>query len=121
MGSKFRQFITPNGVNVIVGSNCHENDELTFVLGKVEELWFHVSGYPGSHVLLQTKNPSSEDIQYAANLAVKYSKMKRAVKARVDYCRIGDVSKPKGAKPGMVEITNSNSITGIPLHLTLNK
>lgn len=117
MSPKFKQFISVSGVNVIVGSNCHENDELTFRVGKFDELWFHVSGSPGSHVLLQTEYPTKEDIQFAANLAVKYSKMKGATKAKVDYCKISDVSKPKGAKPGMVEIRNSKTIMGVPCHL----
>lgn len=119
MTPKLRQFVSSNGVNVIVGSNCHENDELTFVLGKPNELWFHVNGYPGSHVLLQTEHPSKEDIQFAANLAVKYSKLKGTPKAKVDYCKICDVSKPKKAKPGMVEIKNNKTIMGIPMHLDI--
>jgi len=114
MEKKLKQFITTSGVSVILGSNCHENDSLTFEIGKLEELWFHVSGSPGSHVILQTEHPLKEDIQFAANLAVKYSKMKGAKKAKVDYCKVGDVSKPKGAKPGMVEIKNSKSIIGVP-------
>lgn len=117
MAPKFKQFVSSNGAHVIVGSNCHENDQLTFVLGQPNELWFHVSDYPGSHVLLKTESPTKEDIQFAANLAVKYSKMKAAPKAKVDYCKICDVSKPKGAKPGMVEIRNSKTIIGIPMHL----
>ena len=120
MAPRFRQFVSPNGVSVIVGSNCHENDQVTFVLGQPNELWFHVKGYPGSHVLLQNENPNKEDIQFAANLAVKYSKMKTAAKAKVDYCKICDVSKPKGAKPGLVEIKNSKTIFGIPMHIDLN-
>lgn len=119
MTPKLKQFISANGASVIVGSNCHENDELTFEVGKFNELWFHVSGFPGSHVLLQTEHPTKDDIQFAANLAVKYSKMKGASKAKVDYCRICDVSKPKGAKPGMVEIKNSKIIVGIPMHLNM--
>lgn len=119
MAPTFRQFVSVNGVSVIVGSNCHENDQLTFVVGKPNELWLHISGYLGSHVLLQTEHPTKEDIQFAANLAVKYSKMKGAPKAKVDYCKICDVSKPKGAKPGMVEIKNSKTIMGIPMHLDM--
>lgn len=117
MAPTFRQFVSVNGISVIVGSNCRENDQLTFVVGQPDELWFHVSAYPGSHVLLQTEQPTKEDIQFAANLAVKYSKMKGAAKAKVDYCKICDVSKPKGAKPGMVEIRNSKTIVGIPMQL----
>jgi predicted ribosome quality control (RQC) complex YloA/Tae2 family protein len=119
MTPKLKQFISANGASVIVGSNCHENDELTFGVGKFNELWFHVSGCPGSHVLLQTEHPTKDDIQFAANLAVKYSKMKTTAKAKVDYCRICDVSKPKGAKPGLVEIKNSKTIMGIPMHLNM--
>jgi predicted ribosome quality control (RQC) complex YloA/Tae2 family protein len=117
MALKLKQFISANGASVIVGSNCHENDELTFAVGKFDELWFHVSDYPGSHVLLQTEHPTKDDIQFAANLAVKYSKMKGVAKAKVDYCKICDVSKPKGAKPGMVQIRNAKTIIGIPMHV----
>jgi predicted ribosome quality control (RQC) complex YloA/Tae2 family protein len=46
----------------------------------------------------------------AATLALHYSKMRTAGAAEVSYVARKNVSKPKGAKPGLVQITQEKVI-----------
>jgi predicted ribosome quality control (RQC) complex YloA/Tae2 family protein len=111
---KFKIFKTISGAKVIVGRNSNENDELTFAVASISDFWFHVSQYAGSHVVLQKDNPTKEDIQFAANLAVKYSKAKDLTRAKVDYCNVIDVEHPKNAPTGLVLIKNHKTLYGFP-------
>lgn len=106
--------MSPNGFEVLSGRDCHENEALTFQEAHPDDLWFHASDVPGSHVLLKhviDKNYQQIDILFAAQLAAKYSKAKVNKKVKVDYCMIKDVTKPHKAPKGMVNISNHRQIT----------
>lgn len=104
---KFRYFTSPNGFQVIAGRNANENDELTCKLAAPQDLWFHAKDSPGSHVIMKynvkydVKDVPIEDIIYASEIALKYSK---SVNKKIDYCLVQDVLKPKGAPPGLVNL-----------------
>jgi predicted ribosome quality control (RQC) complex YloA/Tae2 family protein len=110
-----RVFITENGCEVFVGRNAKENDKLTFTFSHKNDLWFHVKGLPGSHVILRGANIRQSDIQEAANFAAHFSDAKGKKKMHVDYCSVLDVSKPKNAKVGMVMIGNHKTILALPI------
>lgn len=110
----FRTFPSPSGALVLVGKSAADNDTLTFKLSQSDDLWFHVKGIPGSHVLLRGEKLSSLDVQYAANLAAHFSKARGAKTAQVEYCSIWDVSKPKNAKPGLVSVRNCTTVLAYP-------
>ena len=55
-----------------------------------------------------------ETITYAASLAAAHSKARDAGKVPVDYTKIKYVSKPNGAKPGMVIYTDQTTIYVTP-------
>ncbi len=96
-------FKTTDGLTVLVGRNNTENDLLTFKVAERDDLWFHVKGMPGSHVILVTggAEPSDRDYTEAAGLAAGYSKA-TADMVEVDYTRVKNIKKPSGAKPGYV-------------------
>jgi predicted ribosome quality control (RQC) complex YloA/Tae2 family protein len=111
-----RTLITPSGgALVLVGKSASDNDKLTFDLSQKDDLWFHVKGVPGSHVLLRGDQLTQGDIQFAANVAAKYSKAKSASSVDVEYCSIWDVSKPKNSKAGLVHITNQTVVIAYPM------
>jgi predicted ribosome quality control (RQC) complex YloA/Tae2 family protein len=92
---------------VLVGKNDADNDRLTFEVAEPEDIWMHVSGYSGSHVVV--RNPDKIAIprpvlERAAELAAWYSKARDAGKVEVHVCRAADVRKPRGFAPGKVEI-----------------
>ncbi len=101
------------GWEIYVGKSASGNDHITQKLAHPDDLWLHAEGLPGSHVLV--RNPRKTDIPndvllYAASLAALHSKGKNAVKVPVTYARARFVSKPKGAKPGLVVISQRKTI-----------
>jgi predicted ribosome quality control (RQC) complex YloA/Tae2 family protein len=101
------------GFEVLVGESARDNDRLTFKVARPTDLWLHVAGVPGSHVIVRSEGddvPRSV-VKQAAALAVQHSKAKNARgKVDVHLCRACDVRKPRGAKPGSVELRRYESI-----------
>jgi len=109
MGSKGRGYRseTVEGFEILVGKGDADNDALTFGVAEPRDFWLHVSGPPGSHVIV--RNPENLDalprsvLQRAAELAAFHSKARAAKgKVEVHVCRVADVSKPRGFDPGQV-------------------
>jgi predicted ribosome quality control (RQC) complex YloA/Tae2 family protein len=108
-----KRYRTQEGLEIWVGRNDEGNDYLTTRLARGNDLFFHLEGYPGSHVVLRTEgrtDPSPQSILDACELAVHYSKMKNAGSADVHMAPIKDVKKPKGAKAGLVYVRSGKSI-----------
>lgn len=116
MASKGRPYRTVNveGWDILVGRGDEDNDHLTFDVAEPHDLWLHVGGgTPGSHVIVQ--NPDKTEvpravIERAAQLAAWYSKARGAPRVEVHYCRASDVTKPRGAPKGLVELARFKSI-----------
>ena len=110
------EFTSPNGFRVLVGRNNKQNDMLTLRQSDKNDIWFHVKEIPGSHTIIITngKKPDESDILYAAQLAAYHSKAREAGKVPVDYTRVRYVSKPRGAKPGMVIYVNQTTLYVTP-------
>ena len=116
MASKGRPYRTVNvdGWEVLVGRGDEDNDHLTFDVAQPHDLWLHVAGgTPGSHVVL--RNPEKGEvprpvIERAAELAAWYSKARGALRVEVHVCRASEVSKPRGAPRGLVELARYKSV-----------
>ena len=111
MASKGRRYKTVEveGYEVLIGKGDADNDEVTFALAAPEDFWLHVAGgVPGSHVVI--RNPDKLDalpravVERAAELAARHSKARDARRVDVHLCRVADVSKPRGAPAGQVEL-----------------
>ncbi len=111
MASKGRRYrtVVVEGYEVLIGKGDADNDELTFALAAPEDFWLHVAGgVPGSHVVV--RNPEKLDtlpravVERAAALAARHSKARDARRVDVHLCRVADVSKPRGAPAGQVEL-----------------
>jgi predicted ribosome quality control (RQC) complex YloA/Tae2 family protein len=108
-----RRYSTESGLEVWVGRSDAANDYLTTRLARGRDLFFHLDGAPGSHVILRTEgrdDPPSEAVLDAAELAVHFSRAKKANRADVHIVPIRNVRKPKGAKPGLVMVHGGKSI-----------
>src|SRR4051812_12455794 len=116
MGSKGRPYRTVEveGFEVLIGRGAGDNDHLTFDVAAPQDLWLHVAGgTAGSHVVV--RNPDAIEVprsvvERAAAFAAWYSKARGAPKAEVHYCRASDVSKPRGAPAGLVELARWKSV-----------
>jgi len=92
-------YTLPGGWQVLVGRTDADNDYLSFRVARPNDWWFHVRGMPGSHVILQGPpgaDPDRETLHRAAALA--------AGVVAVSGTRVRDVSKPRGATAGTVQI-----------------
>mmetsp|Transcript_18287 Transcript_18287/g.24762 ORF Transcript_18287/g.24762 Transcript_18287/m.24762 type:complete len:106 (-) Transcript_18287:177-494(-) len=71
------------------------------------EWWMHAAGSAGSHVVIRCEDDPlpKETVQDAAVLAAKYSKAGAGGRTRVSLTRCRNVSKPPGAKPGLVRLS----------------
>ena len=98
------KFTTSDGFTVLVGRNNRQNDRLTLKTANNNDVWFHTKNIPGSHTVLVTqgKAPTQTAMEEAAKLAALHSRAKDSAQVPVDYTQIRHVSKPQGAKPGMV-------------------
>ena len=109
VGSKGRGYRTfeIDGFEVLVGKGSADNDRLTFGVAAPRDLWLHVAGPAGSHVVV--RNPDELDeiprpvVERAARLAAWHSKARGSRgKVEVHVCRVADVRKPRGFAPGKV-------------------
>lgn len=110
------RFTTSDGFTVLVGRNNRQNDRLTLKTANNNDIWFHTKNIPGSHTVLVTegKEPTETAMVEAAQLAAQHSRAKDSAQVPVDYTQIRYVSKPQGAKPGMVIYVNYKTIYVTP-------
>jgi len=112
-----RSFETSDGFEVIVGRNNKENDHVTHHLAKAEDLWFHASRMPGSHVVLRRKDkstPSRKAIEEAASIAAYFSKGRTSSSVPVIYTPKKYVHKPRGSRPGTATCAHEKFIMVTP-------
>jgi predicted ribosome quality control (RQC) complex YloA/Tae2 family protein len=108
-----KRYRTEQGLEIWVGRSEEGNDYLTTRLARGNDLFFHLEGYPGSHVILRTEGkgaPPAESVLDACELAVHFSKLKEARRADVHVAPVKNIKKPKGAKPGLVYVTRGKTI-----------
>lgn len=108
----YRAFRTAKGVEIRVGRSASDNDELTLHLSKGNDVWLHVRGRPGAHVVIRRPGPSPapELLVTAAQLALLHSGLAEGAREEVAWTRVKHVTKPKGAKPGSVRVTQEKSL-----------
>lgn len=113
-----RRSISSEGFEMLCGKSGTGNDLILQKHASNEDIWFHVSNLPGSHVLIKVAGRKNEltkkTIEEAASLAAWHSKAKNASKAEVIYAEARHVKKPRGAKPGLVTVKEYKTIVVRP-------
>ncbi|MDL2258325.1 NFACT family protein [Eubacteriales bacterium OttesenSCG-928-K08] len=100
-----------DGLDIYVGKNNQQNDNLTLRFAQSNDIWMHTRNIPGSHVIIRADGTIPErTLKEAAMLAAYYSKSRASAGVPVDYCERKFVKKPSGAKPGMVIYTTNRTI-----------
>ena len=106
-------YALPEGFEALAGKTDADNDLLSLQTANPNDLWFHVRGLPGSHVILRHPDgatPDSAAIKQAAAIAAWHSKARNAGTVPVCYTEVRHVGKPRGAKPGSVAIKREKII-----------
>lgn len=83
-----KSFISRDGHSIWVGRSRDENLELTFKHARGNDVWLHIRGRPGAHVVIPLqpgKSPPLETLLDAAALAIYYSGGEKWGKTEVDY------------------------------------
>lgn len=102
----YRAWRTPSGFEIRVGRSAADNDALTFRHARGNDVWLHVRGRPGAHVVIRNPgtSPSPELLVIGAQLALAHSGLKEGAREEVAWTRVKEVRKPKGLAPGKVLI-----------------
>lgn len=97
---------------VYYGKNNLQNEYITFKVADKNDVWMHVKGFPGSHVVIKSDGyPSDELLVFAAEIAAKNSKAKDSNKVDVDFTTRKNVKKHPSGKTGLVNYVNFKTIT----------
>lgn len=110
------RFRTAAGLDILVGRNNLQNDELTFRTARRTDLWLHAQKLHGAHVILCCggAEPDEASVYQAACLAAYYSEGAQAGRVAVDATMVRFVKKPRGARPGKVIYTDQKTILAEP-------
>lgn len=108
-----RRLTTADGFVILVGRNAEQNHALVTEKSKPGDLWLHVRGRPGSHVIVRNDGRAipEEVIQRAAELAALYSAGRGEASVDVDVTDRRYVRPVKGGRPGQVTYKNERVVT----------
>lgn len=109
----WRTFTSQDGWRILVGKDARGNDRLTLHEAGPHDLFLHVRGSSGSHVIVPTPRGKSVPLPTlldAAELACVYSGRAGAPHNEVDYVERRYVRKPKGSPPGLVELARAKTL-----------
>ncbi len=110
------KFTSSTGFTILVGRNNKQNDKLTLKTAAKNDIWLHTKDIHGTHTIIVTEGKEVDDttLLEAAQLTAYHSKAKNSSQVPVDYTLVKNVSKPSGAKPGMVIYVKNKTIYGTP-------
>ncbi len=107
----YETFYDSLGVEILVGKNNIQNEYITHKIAKHNEVWFHVKGAPGSHVVSRHTFPLDEiTIRTSAQLAAYYSSYKNSSSVPVDYVEVRYIKKVPGKINSFVTYKNNKTI-----------
>ena len=101
---------SPSGIAVSYGKNNLQNEYLTWHKARKEEIWLHAKEYHGAHVIIHASEADEATLRFAAILAAYYSSGRNSSSVPVNYCKVRQLKKIPGARPGMVQLTNYKTI-----------
>lgn len=104
-----------DGWTIYVGRNRHENDQLLSKLAQPNDIWLHILGSGGAHVLIRVpaskQEPPLTTLKEAAQIAARLSKGGTSgSKVRVVYTQVKHVKKLGKDKPGQVRYENEKTL-----------
>jgi predicted ribosome quality control (RQC) complex YloA/Tae2 family protein len=113
----YRHFTTDSW-DIYIGKSDTQNDELTTRFAHPADIWLHVAGHAGSHVVIRRPKgkplPPPEVLKTAACLSVWFSKAKHTSYAEVHYTEARFVHKRRHSPPGEVIAERCKSIRVSP-------
>ncbi len=101
-----------HGFLVYIGRNARQNEEVTFERAGPCDLWLHVRGLPGAHVVVKSGGQDVPErvIRRAAELAAYYSPARDGGPVDVDVTERRFVKRVRGGHPGHVTYRNEQTV-----------
>lgn len=107
-----------DGWEIFIGKSDTQNDELSIHFAQPSDIWLHVAGYAGSHVIIRRPKdkpyPQPEVLKKAAALAIWFSKAKHTSFSEVHYTEARFVRKRRHAPAGEVIAERCKTIRVAP-------
>lgn len=101
------------GFRILVGRTARENDELLRRHVRGNDYWLHTRDTPGGYVFVRAKPGKSVPLDVlldAGNLAVWYSKARKAGEADLFYTQVKHLRRAKHGKTGLVIPTQEKNL-----------
>ena len=102
---EYRRTETPDGHALLYGRSALENAAV-LKAARPDDLWFHVQGAPGGHVVIRTDNKPEAvpqaTLAEAARLAARQSRRRTDTMVEVDYTLVKHLQRMRNAPPGHV-------------------
>ena len=95
-----------------IGENAKENWALIDA-SEPEWWWFHLKSFPSSHVVLETSEPTNEELIAAATWCKDTTKYRNLKNLKVSYCQIKNIKKAE--KVGSVTFLSNRKVKDIKL------
>ncbi len=89
-----------------LGQNAQENWDL--VDSDPTFTWFHLNSYPSCHVVIDSIDPTIEELRYAANLCKSNTKYRNLVNLKICYTKCGNLK--KGTAIGSVTYKSNRKV-----------
>lgn len=112
--SRFRRFRSSDGFLIIAGRSARDNDELTCHLARGYDVWMHTRNRPGAHVIIRANRGQPippRTLREAALVCAHLSNVPDGEIEEILYTLRKHVTKPKGAKPGLVLVAGGKTLT----------
>jgi predicted ribosome quality control (RQC) complex YloA/Tae2 family protein len=105
---------TSGSFTILAGRTATENDLLLRKFVRGNDYWLHTRDFPGGYIfikIIKGKSIPLETLLDAGNLAVFFSKAKKAGKADLYYTQVKHLRRAKDSKKGTVLPTNEKNIS----------
>lgn len=100
-------------INVLIGQNVKDNDQLLNQYGHTDYIWLHLKAYPSSHVVILDNNPSYEIIELAAKACRDNTKYRHLKNLKVSYTKYNNLQKTN--IPGAVNFKSNRKVLEIKI------
>lgn len=114
----FRRYLVDGRWEVWVGRSSRENDDLTHGAAHARDVWLHVHGATGSHVVIRTAGRPDlvprGVLEKAAALAALHSKSRNASLVPVIWTEKRYVRKPRKSPPGLAVTLQAQTLMVAP-------
>lgn len=109
--------VSSDGIDIYVGRSSTQNADVTFRIGRPDDLWLHVRTIPGAHVIVRSsgREVPEQTLREAAGLAAYFSRVRAEALVDVDLSRRSLVRKVAGGPPGLVTYRAERTLRVAPL------